>query len=265
MSLNLSEIKTARDLEDAKQSFLNRVTFTSEFDCQFKIRDMIRITFSDNTMKCDDPEKIEEYVDLFNKEKSYLFGFEIDSRKLTNIKQRDLILNVPSVVIEDAEDLFYPLYIRLSYLVADVGLSDEVTKQNFHFPPVIDFVQFQSDEDCKPTVYTLSENEDYGELLLLSLDRKIKSGVNREYPLDRSSFENSVFKYQLKHSGKYSPVDGNTTVHQDMEIVESYGRYKAKIIVETDDFQHEDQAREQLSRWLIKLGRGLKIAKIIKV
>lgn len=262
MTLRIADIKTKSDIEKVKYDFISKITFSNKSDCLLEVKNHEKLLQEEKSTTEVSPQELEERVSAFNEEKSYLFDFELNVGQMTNVRKLESIFQVPSFVVDEAEELIYPLMVRLCYIIVDLTLEGGEIKEGFHLPPVIDFVQYMDEDDdgdSIPQIFKVKEYNDYGEILLLGINRKIKSTHDKKYSLDRDSFESSEFNYQLKHSSE----KGN--IFNDLTITHKFGRYKASITVESDGYQDEKEARDQLARWLQSLGRGLEIAKVVTV
>lgn len=236
------------EVNQIKSDFINKCTRESDKDCRLIVSEKLiwkTESFPINNIEDKDEMKarIEKQIDIFNDERSFLFGFKIDESDITDPSKVFVSVafyEMPKEVFSKYLNSSYPLYIRVTNIVVDI--KGEVNKDAFYLPAIIDIV----DED--EYVVEGDNISDYGELLLLSFKREYeqKESYKSEKGLE--------FVYELRHNER-----GNN-IYNDIIIKKEFGKYKAFMEIETDKHETKDEAIKQMGRWLRALGRAQEIA-----
>lgn len=239
-------------LEQLKSDFVKRCSREKREDCFLEISSSLEIQPEESWLeKKLTEEDIKYFIENFNQEKSFLFGFEVQREKLSNIEFKTVFYSLPEKVFPEYDGLFYPIIVRLEYMVAN--LSDSKSKPPFYFYPKITLLQDFDGclEEVKGKKY-----EDYAELLLLKFERIYDNKKDGGY-LDSAGAKSIEYLYQIRHNDHKG-----TNVYNEMTLKKESGKYQAVMLMKTEKHETKEQAIEQLGRWSKRLGRGFEIATI---
>lgn len=236
------------EVNQIKLDFINKCTRESDKDCRLIVPEKLVWKTSlfpmDNIEDKDEMNAvIKKQIDVFNKERSFLFGFKIDEKDIVDTSKvfaSVVLYEIPKEVFAEYCSSSFPLYIRVKHIIIDI--NGDVNKESFYLPAIVDIV----DED---EYVVEGENiSDYGELLLLSFKREYEQKENYK------SEKGLEFVYELRHNER------GRNIYNDVTIKKEFGKYKAFMEIETDAHETKDEAINQLGRWLRALGRAEEIA-----
>ena len=236
------------EVNQIKLDFINKCSRESDKDCQLIVSEKLvwkTATFPIDNIedKTNINERIKKQVDIFNNERSFLFGFKIDEKDIVDLSKvlvSVVFYEMPKEVFPKYSDSSYPLYIKVTNIIVDI--DGEVNKEAFYLPAIIEIV----DED--EYVVKGEDVSDYGELLLLSFKRNFE--VKEKYKSEKGV----EFVYELRHN------EQGRNIYNDITIKKEFGKYKAFMEIETDNHETKDDAIKQMGRWLRALGRAEEIA-----
>lgn len=236
------------EVNQIKLDFINKCTRESDKDCRLIVPE--KLVWKTSSFPMDNIEDkdeindvIKKQIDVFNKERSFLFDFKIDEKDIVDTSKvftSVVLYEMPKEIFPEYSDSSYPLYIRVTNIVADI--KGDVNKESFYLPAIVDIV----DED--EYVVEGEDVSDYGELLLLSFKRNFD--VKENYKSEKGV----EFVYELRHNEK------GRNIYNEVTIKKEFGRYKAFMEIATDAHETKDEALKQLGRWLRALGRAEEIA-----
>jgi len=199
-------------------------------------------------------EDIQKAISVFNEEKSFLVGFKVNRKDISEGKteRREFFYSLPEDVFPEYSGLIYPIIVRLTYLVATPKESKSVLPP-FYLCPEVEL--FQDFGDGLFESVKAEKTEDYGQLLLIKFERIF--GKDGDGYVEKSGAKSEEFSYQVRHNEK------GTNVHNEMIVRKERGEYRAFMTIETDTHDDKDKAIEQMGRWLRRLGRGIEIGEVI--
>lgn len=240
------------EVNQIKLDFVNKCARESDKDCQLIVSEKLvwkTATFPIDNIKDEDEDendinkRIKKQVDIFNDERSFLFGFKIDEKDIVDLSKvlvSVVFYEMPKEVFPKYSNSSSPLYVKVTSIIVDI--KGEVNKEAFYLPAIIDIV----DED--EYVEEGESISDYGELLLLSFKREYEQKENYK------SEKGVEFIYELRHNKQ------GRNIFSDIKIKKEFGKYKAFMEIETDKHETKDEAIKQMGRWLRALGRAQEIA-----
>lgn len=253
------------DIDQAKKDFLTKCTFPRRDDCFLEVKLESAEVYKEESPEDSDKgiakvfnnlvteEDIDKFVKLFNKNKSFLFGFTICKEDLNNIRKEKYEYELDEEVFGLFYGTYMPIRVSVEYLVVDVKTSEGKVKKDFYLYPIIELVQYDDDDfDSAPKILVGDKHRDYGCLKLMEFARESENDSTR-------TTKSLKYVYHVMHS---EPVQG-TCVHNEMKVIkEQYKKYVASVEINSDGQDTKEAAIEQLGRWLRRLGRGLEIGEI---
>lgn len=239
------------DIDQAKQDLLTKCAFPRRDDCFLEMKLEAAEIYKEESEISDAPiseEEINKFVELFNQNKSFLFGFKISKEDLSNIRKEKYEYELNEEVFGRFYGTYMPIRASVEYLVADVRTSEEKVKKGFYLYPIIELVQYENDDyDSAPEILVGNKHKDYGCLKLMEFKRESDNDSTR-------TTKSLKYVYHVMHN------ENGTCVHNEMKVVkEQYKKYVASIEVNSDGQDTKEAAIEQLGRWMRRLGRGLEI------
>lgn len=244
------------DIDQAKQDILTKCAFPRRDDCFLEMKLEAAEIYKEESEIPNAPiseEEVNKFIEIFNQNKSFLFGFKISKEDLSNIRKEKYEYELNEEVFGLFYGTYMPIRVSVEYLVADVRTSEEKVKKGFYLYPIIELVQYENDDyDSAPEILIGNKHKDYGCLKLMEFKRESEDDSTR-------TTKSLKYVYHVMHN---EPVQG-TCVHNEMKVVkEQYKKYVASIEINSDGQDTKEAAIDQLGRWLRRLGRGLEIGEI---
>lgn len=244
------------DIDQAKQDILTKCAFPRRDDCFLEMKLEAAEIYKEESEIPNAPiseEEVNKFIEIFNQNKSFLFGFKISKEDLSNIRKEKYEYELNEEVFGLFYGTYMPIRVSVEYLVADVRTSEEKVKKGFYLYPIIELVQYENDDyDSEPEILIGNKHKDYGCLKLMEFKRESEDDSTR-------TTKSLKYVYHVMHN---EPVQG-TCVHNEMKVVkEQYKKYVASIEINSDGQDTKEAAIDQLGRWLRRLGRGLEIGEI---
>lgn len=238
------------EVEQAKEMFLENTCISRSEDCFLFSKLKLK---SEITEKVSEPE-INDEINKFNKNKSYLFQLKLRRHNLSNVRKLKQFYELE----EDLFPVFYGqeerIFISVEYVVADISADNNETLKSFHLKPKIEVVQYIEEQDLREenelnfknssNIVAIKGEKDKpsSRVVLMDFKRKGDDHLNIE----------TKSKYRVVSFTEKTIIQGDLILERLLS-----GLYVVSMNIEPCDSMEKSEAVSQLGRWMSHLGNAI--------